>query len=188
MLTELFGSRARKAILLQLFLNPDKEYYLRELVRLTGFAPRTVQVVLDQLWDGDLLLERRSGNRRYLKANQYSPLYKPLQELLLRSEGFRGVLQEALGEEGIEFAFVFGSMADGTASADSDVDILVVGETGSREVIRRLHGVFETIGREVNPVVWTLKEYRKRLREGEHFLTTVLNGPRLELIGEPVES
>jgi len=187
MLTELFGSKARKAILLQLFLNPDKEYYLRELVRMTGFAPRTIQVVLDQLWEGDLLLERRSGNRRYLKANIYSPLYKPLQELLLRSDGFSGVLQEALGEEGIEFAFVFGSMADGTATADSDVDLLVVGDIGFRETTRRLQGVGEKIGREVNPIVWKLKEYMTRLQEGEHFLTTLLKGPRLELIGGPIE-
>jgi predicted nucleotidyltransferase len=184
----LLGSKAREAVLLQLFLNPDQEYYLRELVRITGFAPRTIQVVLDQLREGDLILERRSGNRRYLRANVDSPLYRPLQELLLRSEGFSGVLREALGEEGIEFAFVFGSMADGTATAYSDVDLLVVGEIGLRETIRRLQGVEDIIGREITPIVWNLNEYMTRLKEEEHFLASVLKRPLLALIGEPVES
>ena len=182
------GSKARVALLLRLFLNPDKEYYLRELVRLTGFAPRTIQVELDHLMGNDLLLERRSGNRRYFKANIYSPLFKPLQELVLRSEGFIGVVAEALGNEGIQFAFVFGSMAAGTAGADSDVDLLVVGELGLREVVRRLHDVPDQIGREINPIVWTEAEYIRRLHEDDHFLTEILRGPRITIIGEPIES
>lgn len=187
-LGDLFGSKARIALMLHLLLNPDKEYYLRELVRLTGFAPRTIQVELDHLSEKDLLLERRSGNRRYFKANIYSPLFKPLQELVLRSEGFVGVVREALGDEGIEFAFIFGSMAAGTAGAESDVDLLVVGELGLRETVRRLHGVPDQIGREINPVVWTEDEYLRRLHEDDHFLAEVLKGPRITITGEPIES
>jgi len=186
-LANFLGSKARVALLLRLFLNPDKEYYLRELVRLTGFAPRTIQVELDNLMESDLLLERRSGNRRYLKANIDSQFFKTLQELVLRSEGFIGVLNEALGNEGIQFAFVFGSMAAGTAGADSDVDLLVVGELGLRKVVRRLHGVPDQIGREINPVVWTETEYRHRLYEEEHFLAEILQGPRITVIGDPIE-
>lgn len=187
-LASLIGSKARQAILLHLYLKPDLELYLRELVRLTGFAPRTIQKELDNLVQKDLLIERRSGNRRYLQANTNHPLFKPIQDLLLRSEGFLEVLRDALGEKGIDFALVFGSMADGTAKSASDIDILIVGDIGLRAALKRMSGLPDLLGREVNPVVWTSDEYKRRLAEQDHFLMNILQQPRLEIKGTPDES
>jgi len=187
LLASIIGSRARQAILLHLYLKPDLELYLRELVRLTNFAPRTIQKELDNLVQKDLLIERRSGNRRYMRANTSHPLFKPIQDLLLRSEGFVGVLQDALGEEGIDIALVFGSIANGTAKSASDIDILVVGDIGLRETIKRLSEVPNLLGREVNPVVWTRDEYQQRLVKQDHFLMNILQQPRLEIKGTPDE-
>ncbi len=188
MFTTLIGSKARQAILLHLFLDPEREFYLREIVRLTRFAPRTIQKELDNLVQQDLLKERRSGNRRYLKANFEHPLFRSLQELMLKSAGFIGVLRDALGEQGIDFALVFGSIASGEAKAGSDIDILIVGDIGLREAVRRLAGVHDQLGREVNPVVWTNAEYQRRLNKKDHFLTEVLKSPRLVIRGETIES
>lgn len=179
----IIGSKTRAALLARTLLAPDKEFYLRELARLTGFSIRSVQQQIERLVAADLLHERRDGNRRYLRANVRSPLFKPLTELLLKTEGLVSVLRAALGEEGIDFALVFGSIAAGTPTAGSDIDVLIVGDLGLQEAVRRLGAVPDKVGREVNPVVWTRAEYQRRFSEDGHFLSTVLRGPRLMILG-----
>jgi predicted nucleotidyltransferase len=93
-------------------------------------------------------------------------------------------LASALGTEGIAFAWVFGSMASGAATAGSDVDLLVVGSVGLREVVRRLSPVQEKVGREVNPVVWTRAEFERRRAARDAFLSRVMGGPRLPVVGD----
>jgi len=180
---EVITAKSRRRILARTLLAPDREFYLRELVRATGLAPRTVQVELDRLVAAEILLERRSGNRRYLRANERHPLYRPLRELLVKSEGLVGVLREVLGTDGIQVAFVFGSMADGTARSDSDIDLLIVGDVGLREVVGRLAAAQDQLGREVNPVVWTREEFERRGRAKDRFLGRVLSGLRLMIVG-----
>lgn len=180
----LLGPRARRLLLSRLYVSPDREFYLRELVRLTGLAPRTVQLELDRLVAAELVLERRSGNRRYLRANIRYPLFRPVYDIVARTDGLAALLARALGTEGIAFAFVFGSMATGVATSGSDVDLLVVGSAGLREVVRRLSKIQEQVGREINPVVWTRAEFERRRGAKDAFLSRVMAGPRLPVVGE----
>lgn len=179
----LLGPEARRAILARTHVDPSREFYLRELVRLTGFAPRTVNQEIDRLVAADLLTERRHGNRRYLKANERHPLFRPLREIVLKTDGLADVLRDALGSAGIEFAFVFGSIAAATPKAGSDVDLLVVGNEGLREIIRRLAPAQDHLGREINPVVWTRAEFERRMTSDDHFLDNVLRGTMLMVVG-----
>lgn len=177
-------SRTRRRILVKMLLAPDREFYLRELARSTGAALRTVQVELNRLVGAGILLERRSGNRRYLRANERHPLYRSLRELVVRSDGLIDLIRASLGTEGIDLAFVFGSMAEGTAKSDSDVDVLIVGDLGLREAVRRLAAAQERLGREINPVVWTREEFERRQKSGDHFLSRIVAGSRLIIMGE----
>jgi predicted nucleotidyltransferase len=170
-------------------LDPSAEYHLRELVRLTGLAPRTVHQELEKLVRADLLVERRDGNRRYVRANERHPLFRPLREIVLKTEGLADVLRDALGSEGIEFAFVYGSIAVAEATAGSDVDLVIVGSLGLREAVRRLGPVHDVLAREINPVVWTRPEFDRRCAENDPFLSRVLAAPTIPIIGAvPVEN
>ena len=153
-------------------------------MRITGLAPRTIQREVDLLVQADLLTDRLDGNRRYLRANERHPLFAPLREILLKSEGLVGALQRALGNRGVEAAFVFGSMASGRAMARSDVDLLIIGSIGLREAVRKLRDAQADLGREINPVVWTADEFGSRLTAQDHFLTSVLREPRLFVVGD----
>jgi predicted nucleotidyltransferase len=179
----LLGPDARRAVLTRTFLDPAREFHLRRLVRLTGFAPRTVQLEVEKLVAGDLLVERRDGNRRYLKANERHPLFRAVREIVLKTDGLGDVLRDALGTEDIDFACVFGSMASAAATAGSDVDLLVVGDLGLEEAVRRLAPVHDVLGREVNPIAWTLAEFHRRRNEGDEFVTRLLHGPLITVIG-----
>jgi predicted nucleotidyltransferase len=178
------GPPARLAVLTQTFVDPAREVHLRELVRLTGLAPRSVQQEVEVLVVADLLSERRSGNRRYLRANERHPLFRPIREILLKTSGLADVLREALGAEGIDFALVFGSIAADRPATGSDVDLLIVGSIGLREAVRRLTPAQDVLAREINPVMWTRKELERRRKEKDPFLKRVLTGPTIPVTGE----
>ena len=179
----LLGPPARRSILATTFLDPTREFHLRELVRLSGLAPRSIQVEVDKLVENGLLRERRSSNRRYLRANDRHQLYAPVREIVLKTVGLGDVLREALGKVGIERAIVFGSIAAGTATEGSDVDLLVIGSVTLREVIRRLSRAQETLGREINPVVWSAEEFTRRQAGRDAFLKRVKDGPFIPIVG-----
>jgi uncharacterized protein len=80
-------------------------------------------------------------------------------------------------------AFVFGSVAQGSAKADSDIDLMVVGSLGLRKVTSLLSGVGNQLGREINPHVLTPEEYRERVRRKEHFVSTVMASQKLFVVG-----
>ena len=181
------GPPARRAILSRTFLDPSREYHLRELVRLTGLAPRSVQQEVEKLVGADLLVERRPGNRRYLRANDRHTLFRAIREIVLKTEGLGDVLRDALGSDGIEFAFVYGSIAAGEPRAGSDVDLLIVGSVGLREVVRRLKPAHDVLGREISPSVWTPEEFERRRRENDPFLRRVLAGPTVPVVGTVTE-
>ncbi len=182
----LLGPASRAAVIARTFLDPDREFYLRELVRVSGFALRTVQEEVDRLVAADLLTERRHGNRRYLSANKRHPLFRPVREIVLKTDGLVNVLRDALGVERVDFALVFGSIASDTPSAASDVDVLVVGDLSLRQVVRRFSSVQDVLGRDVNPVVWTREEFEQRRATADHFLTNVLSEPITMIVGEGV--
>ena len=179
----LLGPDARRLILARTFLDPEREIHLRELARLTRLAPRTVQQEIDKLVAADLLRERRDGNRRYLRANDHHPLYRPVREILLKTEGLADVLRSALESGTVQFAVVFGSVAAGITTAASDVDLLIVGQMGLREAVRRLAPAHDELGRVINPIVWTPEEFVQR-RRTDPFAVRLLAGPLISVIGE----
>jgi len=184
-LVSLFGSECRAALLAHTHLDPRSERHLRELVRATGFAPRTVQLEVDRLVRQGILVERRDANRRLLAANRRHPLHDPLRDLVVRTEGLVPVLREALGESGIEFAFVFGPLATPTPPWDAAIDLLVVGSASAADVEGRLAAAGRSLGREIRPLVWTREEFERRLATIDDFLGTALKGPRLSVIKVP---
>ena len=83
----------------------------------------------------------------------------------------------------VRVAFIFGSLAAGQERAGSDVDLMVIGDLGLRGLTDLLSGISETIGREINPHMMTVTEYQKRKKAADHFVTRVLEGRKLFLVG-----
>ncbi len=183
MLKALLGSKARMALLAELLLEPEREVHLRELVRATGFAPRTVQVEIDRLVGMGLIRERRSGNRRYLSAEKGHPLFEPLRQLVMETHGFEAAVRDTVTDApGVEMALLFGSAARGESKAGSDVDIMIVGKIGSREALSLLRPLAERFGKEINPVVYSIEEFEKR-RSQPGFVSSVLRSKPTVLKG-----
>jgi len=184
MLPDILSSRARAEIFRLLFGVSSQELHMRELERRSGLALGTVQQELKKLEGMELLVARKDGNRVYYSANTTHPLYEDIRSLVLKTSGLVEVLREALSREGVAAAFVFGSVARGEEGAEGDVDVMIIGDVGLKAVSAWLSGVSEKLGREVNPHVLEVDEFKRRRESGEHFLLRVLDSPRLFVVGD----
>ncbi len=183
--TQLFG-KLRRELLSLLFRNADGSFYLRELARLTGASPGAVQREVALLTRAGLLERSRRGRQVFYQANRTTPIFSELQGLLEKTMGTVDLLRSALAPlaDRIEAAVLFGSTAKGSAGPRSDVDVLVVGSAEFSEVADALAAVEKRLGREINPVVYSHQEFRRRVAERGHFVESVLKGPKTSLIGE----
>jgi predicted nucleotidyltransferase len=184
---ELLSSRARAEIFRLLFNGTGDELHVREIERRSGLNDSTLRQELRKLVRLDLVQSRRDSNRVYYRAKTESPLYPEIRNLVLKTSGLSDVLKSVLTDKRIRVAFVFGSIARGEEKAGSDVDLMVIGQLGLRDLSRLLSGIEEKIGREVNPHVLREEEFRKRIRAKEHFVSSVMETPKIFIIGSERE-
>ena len=182
-LSEILSSRTRAEIFRLLFGTVDEELHLREIQRRSGLNESTIRQELRKLVRLDLVKRRKDSNRVYYKAHKSSPLYPELRNLVLKTAGLTDVLRNALRDDRIHVAFVFGSITDGKETADSDVDLFVIGQLSLRGISELLSGISEKIGREINPHVMSVNAFRKRIETGEHFISRVIGSPKLFIVG-----
>jgi len=178
--------KARRRILGLLLANPEREWHLRDIARQTKLAPATVHSEVLSLHEAGVLTRRRDGQQVKYGADHSCPIISELQGIILKTIGLADVFKEALQPltDCIEVAFVFGSLARGEASSESDVDLMVVGETGLQELVPAVRKVTAALHREINPIVMDAEEFRKRLGNQEHFLSSVLDEPKIFVIGD----
>jgi predicted nucleotidyltransferase len=180
----LFG-KTRRHVLVWLYGHPDERFYLRQLVRLTGAAQGALQRELQLLYRAGLVTRTVDGRQVYFQANRESAVFSELQQLLLKIAGAVDVIRQALAPLGssIRIAFIYGSAAKGTLRAGSDVDLMVVGKVSFGDVASALTDVQQRLGRDVNPTVYPINEFVKKVRAQHHFLTTMLHEPKVFIIG-----
>jgi len=182
--TALF-SKGRRELLALLFSHPDRSFYLRQIVRVLGIGQGVVQRELARLSEAGVLTRTRVGHQVHYQANPKSPAFEELKSLMVKTAGVVEVLRDSLSVAAhqIDAAFVFGSFARTEQRANSDVDVMVVGSVRFADVVSALQPAQKRIAREVNPAVFSAEEYRARRKSKDRFLQSVLNSPRMLLIG-----
>jgi uncharacterized protein len=187
-LAELLSSNVKAEVFRLLFGLAGGPLHLREIERRSGLAVATVQQELNRLTRLGIVEVRPDGNRTYYTAREDHPLYPEIRGLVLKTTGLADVLRRALGKDKrISVAFIFGSIAQAREQAHSDVDLLVVGDVGLRDVTNLLDDAAEKVGREINPKVFTPQEFRRRKQAENPFLLRVLAEPRIFVIGDDHE-
>ena len=178
---EFMFSPYRRQVLAVLFLRPDEKFHVRELERMTGVSAGSLHRELKAMAESGLLLREKLGNQVFYRANADCTIYEELAAIFRKTMGLTSLIQEALSDLGdrIKVAFVFGSMASGHQTAGSDLDVCILGEVSLLEVVKALSRVQETLQREVNPVVMTLKKFSDLSRKKDRFVTRVLSEPIL---------
>jgi len=185
-ISALFASATLGDLLRLFMLEPEREYYQRELQRLTGAHLRQLQRDLERLQRSGLVVRRVHGNRTYYRVVPAHPAFADLRAAIMKTIGLGDELRDALADLGdaVTLAFVYGSLARGDDVVGSDVDVLIVGSASRREVATALADAARSSGRELNPVIVAPADFTARWREGDHFISSVLAGPRIWLVGD----
>jgi len=181
----LFGA-TRQAVLALLFGHPEKRFYQRQIIQAVGLGSGTVQRELDQLSHAGILVRTVEGRQTYFQTSQQCQIFDELRRIVRKTFGVSQVLSNALAPLGdrIVIAFIYGSIATGTETSDSDVDLIIIGKASLMEVVSAIGEAQRELGREVNPAVYPVKEFCRKLVEGQHFITQVVAGPKILLIGD----
>jgi predicted nucleotidyltransferase len=186
-LADALFSSTQKRVLGLLFGQPQRSFYANEIIDRLGAGSGAVQRELRKLADSGLLDVTWVGNQKHFRANPESPIYDDLCGLVRKTIGIVDPLREGLepAREAIDLAVVYGSVAKGQESASSDVDLLLVSDTLTLEAVYRLlAGAEQSLGRKINPTLYTSDEFRQRRRKGSPFLKRVLAGDILLLMGD----
>ncbi len=181
--------QTRRSLLGLFFGLPDRAFYLREIAAKVGSGMGQVQRELGRLTRSGILRRFQQGRHVFYQADRQCPVFDELRALVVKTVTGTDRLRHALTdlEDRIAVAFVFGSMARGDDQAESDLDLLVVGNVSLQEVVIATDSIQRTLGREINPVVYLAVELRSKIEDGNHFLTTVLADQKIFVIGSEDE-
>ncbi len=185
----LFG-KGRGELLALIYGHPEESFYYRQITRrLAKVSPGTLQRELDLLSRLGLIGRSTVGNQVFYRANRDHPVFPELRALIAKTLGAIQVLRAGLAPiaDRISAAFIYGSMARQEERAESDIDLLVVGGISLEEVFGCVNGVESSLGRPVNPTVYSPVEFKSKLATGNHFLNSVVRGKKIFLIGDEGE-
>jgi predicted nucleotidyltransferase len=174
----------RRRVLGLLLLRPDEALHGREIARRTGLPAGTITRELTKLAEVGLLKRTKRGNQQVYSADTSGPIFTELASILRKTSGLADVLVQALAPAApkLRLAFVFGSVARGQETGGSDVDVMLIGDLGFREAVELLHPCQATLGREVNPKLFSTREFTDKAAT-EPILIDVLAKPKIFLIG-----
>jgi len=182
---KLFASSALAEILSFFLLNPDEEFYQSDIAKRTNKALMQVQRNLKRLEEIGLISSIYRGRMVYYKAIRTHPAFEDLKSMFLKTISFGTYLEEALepSKDKIHLAWIYGSLAEGNEIATSDIDLFIIGNFTMREIAKIIGPVSRKLGREVNPVIMQLKEFKNKMGSGDHFLKKVIKKTKIWLIG-----
>lgn len=185
MLNRLLGSKLRAKLLGWLMMHPQERYFVRQLTVLLGADSTNVSRELTKLAGMGILVFQQQGRQKYYGVNPNHPAFAELRGLVLKTAGLSNVVSSALNllSSKIVFAFIFGSFARAEDTADSDVDLLIVGNITLKDVSAVLGQASRQLGREFNPVIYTPAEFRSKVKAKHHFITEILKDKKMFIIG-----
>ncbi|MCY4593507.1 MAG: nucleotidyltransferase domain-containing protein [Bryobacterales bacterium] len=181
----LFTSTQQRVLAL-LFGQPDREFFVTEIIALAGSGRGAVQRELARLAGSGLAVVTRVGNRKHYRANQESPLFDEICSIVRKTVGLETSIRRALEPlvDKLVLALLFGSVARRTDTAVSDIDLLLVSDDLTLEAVyTALAPVEDQLGRRVSPTLYTSAEFQTRRAGEAGFLTRVLQGPHIVLVG-----
>ena len=168
-----------------LFGQPQRSFFVNELMRLSGLGSASVQQELKRLTRAGVVVSTRRGNLRMFQANPASPVYPELVSLTRKTCGVDAMVSQALAplRPKLVQALIYGSVARHQDTSTSDVDVLLVGEGLTlAEVLEHLQPVEQALARQVNPTCYTLQEFEQRRADPDSFVSKVLAQPTINLL------
>ena len=189
-LADALFTATQQRVLALLFGQPARSFYATKLIELTGSGSGAVQRELKRLSSSGLVTVTRIGNQKHYQANPDSPVYEELRGLVIKTVALVEPIRTALEPfaDQITLALLYGSVVKRTDTATSDIDLLIVAKGLILEdVYKALLPVEAVLYRKISPTLYTPQEFADRKASNNTFVTRVLSGKHLVLMGNEYE-
>ena|SRR3989339_1706485 len=185
----LISSKIRIEILKLLAMDSVGAFNINEISRRIGSTPSGVEKELKNLLSGGILKRDIIGNQHHYQLDETCPILNEIKGIIIKTVGVAHLIQKALkpAEKKIDRAFVFGSFASGDYGNESDVDLFMVTKLSGLEVAKLIGDLQNEIGRAINVSQFSTDEIERRKENNDHFLSQVLKGPKIDIIGQDDE-
>jgi predicted nucleotidyltransferase len=183
----MFSERQQK-LLAALLLHPDDQFTTNDLIRLSGPGRGASQRILDALVSSGVVTRSSRGNQVLYAANQKNPIYPELRNICFKTFGIGEVVRRHLVRlsSGIKSAFIFGSFAKGEARAESDIDLMVIGDVDFFELAAAVERIEGDISRAIDLNHHTWSEWTSLA--GDRVVRSIIDGPKIKVLGDDVET
>ena len=185
-LADALFTTTQQRVLALLFGQPDRSFFVTEIIDLADLGRGTIQRELSRLAECGLATVFRVGNQKHYQANRGSPLFGELCSIIRKTVGLKTPVLAALQgvSEQITLALIYGSIAKRQETAASDIDLLLVSNTLTLEAAyTALAPAEKQLDRRVNPMLYTSSEFQRRRTSRTGFLTRILQDSHLVLMG-----
>jgi len=179
-------TKTQQRVLSLLYGKPDTSFYTNEIVRLLDMGRGTIRRELDRMVSVGLLNLTHEGNQHHYQANSQNPIYEELLGIIRKTFGIADVINVALASvnEQIDMAFIYGSIARGEETVNSDIDLLVVTDSlAYADLMTVLNDAELSLGRPINPSIYTAEQIKNKLNQKNTFLTKVMEQPKVWVKG-----
>ena len=186
-LADALFTTTQQRVLALLYGQPNRSFFTSELIGLTGSGSGAVQRELLRLASSGLVTVTSVGKQKHYRANPDCPLHHELVGIVRKTVAMVEPIRKALDSlaDRIELALIYGSVVQGTDTAQSDIDLLVSADgVMLEELYIALAPVEASLDRKINPTLYTVREFNARRSAGNAFLCRVLAGEHLVLIGK----
>ncbi len=177
-------SKIRQDLLTLFFTNPSKRYYLRELQRMLGYSAGSIRRELLRFQKDNLFTTQKVGNLLYYRLNTTHPLFKELKSIVSKTVGVEGSLRKGISSiKKIKTAFIYGSFASKKQKADSDIDLMIIGNPDVSSLNEKISGLEKKLEREINITTYAQDEYKNKRKVKSGFVLDLLKNPKIMLVG-----
>lgn len=176
-------TRAQQRVLALLYGQPQRSFYLNEIVRYADMGRGAITRELNKFCMAELISTTQKGNQKHYQANADNPVFKELRGIVVKTFGVADVIRRTLAGVPMHEAFIYGSIAKRTDTASSDIDVMIIADDLTyADVVSRLDVAEAELQRKINPTIYSMEEFDKRQKDSS-FVKRVLSQPQISLTG-----
>ena len=179
-------SKVQQRVLALIFGHPERSFYSSEIVRHVNSGVGAVERELSKLEHSGLVSVERIGNRKHYQANPNAPIFEELRGLVEKTVGLAEPLRRSFEPyaDAIKTAFIYGSVAKQTDTAQSDIDLMVIGdELNYSDLYTAAQHAENRLRRKVNPLFLSQEDWRRKASDKGSVISKISSSPKIFIIG-----
>ncbi len=173
MLKNLFTSNTRIKLLTLFLLNPDEEYFIRELTRRLDEQINSIRRELDNLKKMGLLKSKEKNRKKYYVVNKNFLVFHELKSIFVKAMSDTDAIAKRIAKCGeIEVLVMSGMFVD----KETTLDLLIVGTVDRDKLEEYFNNELQT-RRAVRFAIMTKDDYLYRRQCKDKFLHDLVDNP-----------